>query len=582
MCLIIHQPKKLNLSEQLLTDIYNRNSDGLGIMYAEKGKLRVHRSLPKSAAEFIAAYEAHGAGREIVLHARMTTHGDTDLDNCHPFAVTPRVALAHNGILSFGNEWDKTKSDTWHFVQRVITPAVAYDEALIHDAAWQKYIGAVIGSSNKFAMMDRHGQVSIINRDSGVEFLGAWWSNTYAWPAAAYGCKSNYSGYRDWDYGSYGNYSRYSGGRWDAHMGKWVYDEDEADAEGDKAQPSDSTATVVLTPTPTPKVKVKVKAKNGSMLPIFRAARNCYVRGQTLRWVHDAPDKAERFLSAVAGEMLWSQTRRDHTVAAVRTDPPTAAQAIEDWFDNGYDCPDEHDTAAAWWKAAAQEAAEEDAARAEAAEQEAAEQEAAEQEAAEQEAAEQEAAEQEAAEQQPAEQQPAEQQPAEQQPAEQPAEQEAAEQQPAEQEAAEQQPAEQQPAEQQPAEQQPAEQPLDLGFLERAHRFAENLEMDAYLAAELVDELRAMTRDTLDSSAIQEAQRRAVDLADGIARSHGMVARLQASRLLSVGGTIAALEGAADEADQPAQDLLDILDALSGTAAYPKSAATGTALSRAH
>ena len=529
MCLIIHQPKKLDLSEQLLTDIYTRNSDGLGIMYAEKGKLRVHRFLPKSAAEFIAAYEAHGAGREIILHARMTTHGDTNLDNCHPFTVTPRVALAHNGILSFGNDWDKTKSDTWHFVQRVITPAVAYDEALIHDAAWQKYIGAVIGNSNKFAMMDRHGQVSIINRDSGVEFLGAWWSNTYAWPAAAYGCKSNYSGYRDrdWDYGSYGsygNYSRYSGGRWDARLGKWV-DEDETESEGDKAQSSDSTAMVVLTPTP--KVKVKVKAKGGSMLPIFRAARNCYVRGQTLRWVHDAPDKAERFLTAVAGEMLWSPTRRDHTVAAVRTDPPTAAQAIEDWFDNGHECPDEHDTAAAWWKAAAQEAAEEDAARAE------------------------------AAQPQPAEPQPAEPQPAEQGPRN------LGELLDQEREAA-------------------AEPPLDLDYLERAHRFAEDLEMGAYLAAELVAEFDCMSRDKWDQSAVHEAQRRAVDLADGIAQAHGMVARLQASHLLSVEGTIAALEGAADEADQPVQDLLDILDALSGTAAYPKAAARGEALARTH
>jgi dipeptidase len=91
------------------------------------------------------------------------------------------------------------------------------------------------------------------------------------------------------------------------------------------------------------------------MLPIYRAARNCYVRGQTLRWVHDAPDKAERFLAAVAAEMLWSQARRDQVVGSVFTDPTTAAQAIEEWFDDGFDCPDEHDTAAAWWKAAAQE-----------------------------------------------------------------------------------------------------------------------------------------------------------------------------------------------------------------------------------
>jgi len=187
MCLLIHQPAPTVFSDAFLADVYASNSDGLGIMYADGGELVVAKSLPASSLEFVRFYRDHAEGRECVIHARMKTHGDIDLDNCHPYSVTARVALAHNGILSTGNAWDKSKSDTWHFVRNVIGPALEAREHLLVDQAWLSFVGDLIGSGNKFGIMSADGTVAIINRASGVEFEGAWLSNTYAWSAHKFG-----------------------------------------------------------------------------------------------------------------------------------------------------------------------------------------------------------------------------------------------------------------------------------------------------------------------------------------------------------------------------------------------------------
>jgi predicted glutamine amidotransferase len=59
--------------------------------------------------------------REIAIHFRWTTHGKTDMLNCHPYDVIPGfIAMMHNGVLHTGNAADKNKSDTWHFIQGLL------------------------------------------------------------------------------------------------------------------------------------------------------------------------------------------------------------------------------------------------------------------------------------------------------------------------------------------------------------------------------------------------------------------------------------------------------------------------------
>ena len=306
MCLLVHQPKATKFSNEFLADVYSANRDGLGIMYADRGNVVVEKALPASADDFIAFYREHAGERECVWHARMRTHGDIDLSNCHPYEVTSRVWLAHNGVLSSGNDWDPSKSDTWHFIRNIVEPAVAFDESLVLDDEWQSFLGGLIGASNKFGIVTAAGDVVVINRKSGVTYNGAWLSNTYAWSASKFGVGAGahrYASTRVWD--SYD---------WDTGY-QWTL------GASSKSKPAASKPAA---------------SAGGSMSKVYRAARNSYVRGTLVQWVHDAPGKAAQLLEVIADD------ESGDAAAIAWNDPAQAAVAIGDWFDrDGYEPLDE-------------------------------------------------------------------------------------------------------------------------------------------------------------------------------------------------------------------------------------------------
>jgi len=190
MCLLITQPSAAPaLPEHWLSDFFSYNSDGVGVMYSENGCLITEKILPKTAADFAAFYTQHIAGKNCAFHLRMRTHGDTDLDNCHPYTILNQadhgidMALMHNGILSTGNAADKSKSDTWHFIADYLRPLLAKNPDFAFHPAFATLIGDYIGASNKFVIMDGAGRTATINQTAGVFWGGLWLSNTYAWTA---------------------------------------------------------------------------------------------------------------------------------------------------------------------------------------------------------------------------------------------------------------------------------------------------------------------------------------------------------------------------------------------------------------
>lgn len=196
MCLLINKPASTVFTFDDVEDYYFNNADGVGFMFAEAGQLFIRKALPKTAEE---AFEflKDTEGRDCSIHYRMKTHGDTDLENCHPYELLTvetghPMWLMHNGILSTGNAADKSKSDTWHFVRDFLRPLLdpteGGDPALIFKPEFQKILGGMIGGSNKFVVMDFEGNVATINEHAGVQHKGAWLSNTYAWssPRPAY------------------------------------------------------------------------------------------------------------------------------------------------------------------------------------------------------------------------------------------------------------------------------------------------------------------------------------------------------------------------------------------------------------
>lgn len=318
MCLLVQQTTQSTFSDEFLADVYNKNQDGLGVMYADGDKMHIFKCLPANAQEFVDFYRKHAEGKNCVWHARMQTHGDIDFDNCHPYKVTDDVWLAHNGILSTGNAADKAKSDTWHFIQNFIRPALIGNPELLTDVDWQKFVGELIGRSNKFALVRADGAVVVINAQAGVNYQNAWLSNTYAWSYHKFtgtqggGYTNMYSGYggyrsrfQDDDYEDY--YSTWRTGTTEA---KGSYIPDSKDTKSSHRGLPKQTFTA------------------SQISPYVRAAHNQWSRRGVEgveQWVFDAPHKAAALLS------YWYDDV-DDVEDLVEDFPETAPEWIADLF----------------------------------------------------------------------------------------------------------------------------------------------------------------------------------------------------------------------------------------------------------
>ena len=191
MCLIITGKSSqvratLLNTKRMLSDIYTSNSDGIGFMYGTKDGLKVIKHLPKSLADAEACIKRMPTDdREIAIHFRMTTHGDTDLTNCHPYDVVPGyIAMMHNGILHTGNAADKSKSDTWHFIKDYLASPIAEHPDMVYNDSFLTMVADFI-ENNRFVFMNGEGRMSHVNFDQGIEHDGMWFSNTYAWRPSA-------------------------------------------------------------------------------------------------------------------------------------------------------------------------------------------------------------------------------------------------------------------------------------------------------------------------------------------------------------------------------------------------------------
>lgn len=318
MCLLVKQPASTVFTDDFLEDVFTKNSDGLGVMYAEDGKLHVYKALPANAKDFIEFYRKHIEGKDCVWHARMQTHGDIDFDNCHPYKVTDDIWLAHNGVLSTGNSNDKSRSDTWHFIRNFIAPALTANPDLLVDQDWQDFVGDMIGRSNKFGLVRADGTIVIINEQAGVEFVGAWLSNTYAWSTYKFGFRSTYQ--------NQGGYSDMYGSGYGQAWYKGYQFENEAEYEEPYSTTTGSGFGKVGKSYEVKGEYIKANITAAQMKPMVKAMFNCYQRRGLAgieQWVYDAPHKAAALLTYWYDEI-------DDIGALVEQDPIEAAEWIYD------------------------------------------------------------------------------------------------------------------------------------------------------------------------------------------------------------------------------------------------------------
>lgn len=216
----------------------------------------------------------------------MKTHGDIDMENCHPYPQ------------------------------------------------WVDFMGGVIGSGNKFGLLRSDGVACIINRKSGVEFSDSWLSNTYAWTPSRFG----YAGAKP--AGWTGHYSPYADdddefSLWESGQADWGRQLAKPAAKEPTSAAAKGTAKAAPKAAPAGDALIREELLAGALDTAqvkkhVRAAHNQWTRQGAAglrRWVCDAPEKATRVLA------YWYEGLEPIALfGMVRDDPREAAEWIEDLF----------------------------------------------------------------------------------------------------------------------------------------------------------------------------------------------------------------------------------------------------------
>jgi len=187
MCLIIQRKSGEFVTKEFFQDVFVRNNDGWGIMWISgTGERRKVKS--KSGMTFEGFWETYQSLEnndvECMIHFRMNTHGDTNLEMCHPFEVAPGVFMMHNGVVDVPFEYDQRNSDTWAFAELIVRPLLdgvdKVDEA-IRSPMFKHIIKKLIGTGNRMVFMDKNGPVFMETNNWSKTTKGLIVSNEYAY-----------------------------------------------------------------------------------------------------------------------------------------------------------------------------------------------------------------------------------------------------------------------------------------------------------------------------------------------------------------------------------------------------------------
>jgi len=215
MCIIACKPVGLKMpTEDTITNMWYSNPDGAGIMYNHDGHVHIEKGFMK-LNDFLDALERIGKTVDldqagVVMHFRITTHGGTRPENCHPFPISDsipmlkklrlstHIGVAHNGIIH-NTPRSKDISDTMEYIASQLAPLYRALPKFYENKDAMLLVENAIDS--KMAFLTDTGSIYTIGKFT--EDGGLLYSNTT---------------YKGWGY-----YPRYGSTQvWDANAGKWT------------------------------------------------------------------------------------------------------------------------------------------------------------------------------------------------------------------------------------------------------------------------------------------------------------------------------------------------------------------------
>lgn len=237
MCIAIYSPKGNQIPcEEFLRTSFIHNNDGAGFAFnTDNRDVQIVKGLMKWD-DFINTFrrydkEYNFKDRGVLIHFRITTHGGTNKECCHPFPLTSDIAamrkpvahahyaVIHNGIISLtsSDAWKMDKcSDTMLFVSKYLSKIATNPGWFKNKTNWELIYDL---ADSKLAVLDGKGHI-MSTAGFTQDADGNWYSNSSYKECRAPKSMVPYSGgWNDWydDYGwdgygwdGYGGYGRVS------------------------------------------------------------------------------------------------------------------------------------------------------------------------------------------------------------------------------------------------------------------------------------------------------------------------------------------------------------------------------------
>lgn len=212
MCIIAIKPAgKEMISDDIIENMFDYNSDGAGFMYPDLGAVRIRKGFMK-LKEFKRALREipNVKNKTVVMHFRIQTSGGITKQMTHPFPLSSKdvdlmatdilapVGVAHNGVLP--NHPRKGFSDTADFIKYQLVPLTNAIKSWRRSEDFRSIVTYATEGS-RLAILTNDGSVMRIG-DGWIEDNGYWYSN---------------KSYKD---------------RWFPHYGTYIYGDDDWDDYG--------------------------------------------------------------------------------------------------------------------------------------------------------------------------------------------------------------------------------------------------------------------------------------------------------------------------------------------------------------
>lgn len=222
MCIIAIKKAGVKFpSDETLRTMWYNNPDGAGFMFLDHGNVTIRKGFMK-LSEFMSAIkqartEVDEIATPFVLHFRITTHGGTKPENCHPFPISDNVELlkkpvfhtnigvAHNGIIRSVTP-RRNISDTMEYIASQMAHMKKIDKRFYRNKNFLALIEQAIDS--KMAILANDGSITTIG--DFVEDNDMVYSNTSykprMWTTKTYSSTSKTaSSYTPYSYGLWGD-----------------------------------------------------------------------------------------------------------------------------------------------------------------------------------------------------------------------------------------------------------------------------------------------------------------------------------------------------------------------------------------